>query len=103
MDDDAARTKNVGATSNKRLDDGDENNEGGDDSEEGDNSDEQNQQPSKRPRIDGETAFKTTNTIDYVGQGTGDDFGATLDANASMSQELITMTIAVAISTMSSS
>ncbi|EKJ79571.1 hypothetical protein FPSE_00256 [Fusarium pseudograminearum CS3096] len=51
----SARTKKVGATSNKRLDDGDENNEGGDDSEEGDNSDEQNQQPSKRPRTDGET------------------------------------------------
>ncbi|QPC76719.1 hypothetical protein HYE68_007471 [Fusarium pseudograminearum] len=89
MDDDAARTKNVGATSNKRLDDGDENNEGGDDSEEGDNSDEQNQQP----RDQGQMAR----------QGTGDDFGATLDANASMSQELITMTIAVAISTMCSS
>ncbi|CAG1965796.1 unnamed protein product, partial [Fusarium graminearum] len=67
MDDDAGRTKKVGATSNKRLRDED-------DSEDGDNSKEQKQQ---------------------LRQGTGNDFGAILDANASMSQELITMTIAV--------
>ncbi|CAG1997263.1 unnamed protein product [Fusarium graminearum] len=48
MDDDAGRTKKVGATSNKRLRDED-------DSEDGDNSKEQNQQLSKRPRTDDET------------------------------------------------